>query len=68
MLDAITPSYSDKINFYKVNIEEESEIASLFGVMSVPQTSMIRKDGSREQAVGGMTSDQLRYWLDGLIS
>ena len=68
MLDTVTPSYSDKINFYKVDIEEEPEMASLFRVMSVPQVSMIRKNGSREQAIGGMGSDQLKYWLDGLIS
>ena len=68
VLDTVTPSYSDKINFYKVDIEEEPEMASLFRVMSVPQVSMIRKNGSREQAIGGMGSDQLKYWLDWLIS
>ena len=68
VLDAVTTSYNDKINFYKVDIEEEPEIASLFRVMSVPQVSMIRKDGSKEQSIGGMNTDQLRYWLDGLIS
>ena len=68
VLNLITPSYSDKINFYEVDIEEEPEIASLFRVMSVPQVSMIRKDGSTEQSIGGMNEDQLRYWLEGLIS
>ena len=68
VLDTVTSSYNDKINFYKVDIEEEPEIASLFRVMSVPQVSMIRKDGSKEQSIGGMNTDQLRYWLDGLIS
>ena len=68
VLDAVTPSYNDKINFYKVDIEEEPQIASLFKVMSVPQVSMIRKDGTTEQAIGGMNEDQLKYWLGGLIS
>tara|TARA_B100000287_G_scaffold415015_1_gene448174 strand:+ start:612 stop:818 length:207 start_codon:yes stop_codon:yes gene_type:complete len=68
VLNAVTPSYSDKINFYKVDIEEEPQMASLFRVMSVPQLSMIRKDGRREQSIGGMGADQLKYWLDGLIS
>ena len=68
VLDTITPSYSDKINFYKVDIEEEPQIASLFRIMSVPQVSMIRKDGSKEQAIGGMNEASLKYWLEGLIS
>ena len=68
VLNDVTPEYKDKINLYKVNIEEEPEIASLFRVMSVPQISMIRKDGSKEQAVGGMNEETLKYWLGGLIS
>ena len=68
VLDDVTPKYEDKINMYKVNIEEEPEIANLFGVMSIPATSMIRVDGKTESSVGSMTNDQLKYWLDGLIS
>ena len=68
VLNDVTPKYQDKINMYKVNIEEEPEIANLFGVMSIPATSMIRVDGKTESSVGSMTNDQLKYWLDGLIS
>ena len=68
VLNEVIPEYSDKINFYKVDIEEEPQIASLFRVMSVPQVSMIRKDGSKEQSIGSMDEDSLKYWLEGLIS
>ena len=68
VLIPVIPEYSDKINFYEVDIEAEPEISSLFRVMSVPQVSMIRKDGSTEQSIGGMGEDQLKYLLGGLIS
>jgi len=68
VLNEVTPEYSSKINFYKVDIEEEPQIASLFRVMSVPQVSMIRKDGSKEQEIGVMNEGSLKYWLEGLIS
>ena len=68
VLDEVTPEYSDKIKFYKVDIEEEPQVASLFRVMSVPQVSMIRKDGSKEQSIGAMNPYTLKYWLGGLIS
>ena len=64
----VTPKYEGNIKMYKVNIEEEPEIAGLFGVRSIPQVSMIRKNGSKEQSIGGMNEDQLKYWLNGLIS
>ena len=68
VLDGVVPEYNDKINFYEVDIEEEPQMSALFRVMSVPNIAMIRKDGSKEQAVGGMDEGQLKYWLGGLIS
>ena len=68
VLNDVTPKYENKIQMYKVNIEEEPEIAGLFGVRSIPSMSMIRKNGKSELAVGSMTKDQLKYWLGGLIS
>ena len=68
VLEGVLPEYNDKINFYEVDIEEEPEMSVLFRVMSVPNVAMIRKDGSREQAIGGMNEDTLKYWLGGLIS
>ena len=68
VLNDITPRYEGNIEMYKVNIEEEPEIANLFGVMSIPATAMIRKNGQKESMVGSMTQDQLKYWLEGLVS
>ena len=68
VLDDVTPTYQDKINMYKVDIEEEPEIAGLFGVRSIPAMSMIRKNGNHELTIGSMTQPQLKYWLGGLIS
>ena len=42
VLNEVIPEYSDKINFYNVDIEDESDVAQLFGVKSIPQISMIR--------------------------
>ena len=68
VLNDVSPKYEDKINMYKVNIEEEPEIAGLFGVRSIPAMSMIRKNGKSELTLGSMTTEQLKYWLGGLIS
>ena len=68
MLDKVTPEYSDKIDFYKVDVEEEPKLASMFNARSLPTVIMIRKNGTKEQGVGGMNEDTLKYWLSGLIS
>jgi len=67
VLDKITPEYNDKIDFYRVDVEESPEFAMLFEARSLPTTVMIRKDGSMEKSIGGMSDGQLKYWLGGLI-
>ena len=52
---------------YKVNIEEEPQIAAQFGARSIPFNIMISKSGARESNAGSMTADQLKYYFNGLI-
>ena len=68
VLNEVTPRYKDKINLYKVNIEEESAIAGLFGVMSVPTTVTISKSGNPHSMPGALNEETLKYFLEGLIS
>ena len=67
VLNDITPKFEGKIQMYKVNIENEPQIAAQFGARSIPFTVMISKSGEREANTGSMTADQLKYFLDGLI-
>ena len=67
-LNEVTPEYKDKINLYKVNIEEELEMAGLFKVMSVPTTATISKSGDVTSMPGALNEETLKYFLEGLIS
>ena len=68
VLNDVTPEYKDKVNLYKVNIEEEPDIAGLFRVMSVPNTTTISKSGDVFSQPGALNEDTLKYFLEGLIS
>ena len=35
---------------------------------SLPAVGMIRKNGQKEQGVGGMNEETLKYWLGGVMS
>ena len=67
VLNDITPEYEDKIKMYKVNIEEESEIAGLFKIMGVPNTTTISKNGDVFSQPGALNKETLKYFLEGLI-
>ena len=68
VLDKVVPKYEDKIKMYKVDIEEEPEIAGLFRVMSVPNTTTISKSGDIFSMAGALNEETLKYYLEGLIS
>jgi thioredoxin 1 len=53
-VDAIAEEYSGKAKVYKVNVDEQPEIASRYGVQSIP-TLTIFKDGKvADQIVGSL--------------
>ena len=68
VLEEVTPEYSDKIDFYEVDVEESPELAVMFNARSLPTVVMIRKNGQKEHGIGGMNEETLKYWLGGLIS
>ena len=68
VLNDITPKYEGKINMYKVDIEEETDMAVLFGARALPYMVFISKDGEVSGTTGAMNEDQIKYYLDGLIS
>ena len=68
VLNEVIPEYEDKIQMYKVNIEEETDLAVQFGARGIPYMVFISKDGDIEGAPGALDKDTLKYYLDGLIS
>ena len=68
VLNEVSPEYSGKVNMYKVDIDKETDMAILFGARALPYMVFISKDGDIEGTPGALSKDQLKYYLDGLIS
>jgi thioredoxin 1 len=59
----ISESYSGKIKVGKVNVDDEGDIASQYGIISIP-TLMVFKDGKiAKQKVGALP----KHEIEGLI-
>ena len=67
VLNSVTPKYEDKIQMYKVDIEEEPQLAQQFGGRGIPFTTMISVSGNKQSQPGSMSPDQLKYFFEGLI-
>jgi thioredoxin-like negative regulator of GroEL len=56
--------YNGKVNFYKVNTEEEQELASVFGIQSIPSMLLIPMNKKPVMAVGALPKDTLKEAIE----
>ena len=54
ILEDLASEYAGKIMIYKVNTEEEQELASVFGIQSIPTLLFIPKEGKPQTAMGAL--------------
>ncbi len=57
-LEAMAKKYADKIDVYKVNVDNEAELANVFGVRSIPMLLFIGTDGSNPSVSQGAISNE----------
>lgn len=67
ILDELVAKYDGKLKIAKLNIDENQEIPSKYGVRGIP-TLMIFKDGNPEATkVGALSKSQLTAFIDSTI-
>ena len=60
IIDELSTEYKGKVNFYKVNTDEEQELGAVFGIKSIPSLLFIPKEGQPKLAVGALPKDSLK--------
>jgi thioredoxin 1 len=60
ILEELADEYAGKLNVYKVNTEEQQELAGLFGIQSIPSLLFIPKDGQPQMAMGALPKDTFK--------
>lgn len=57
VLEELSTEYEGKMNVYKVNTEEQQELAQAFGIQSIPSILFVPKDGQPQMAAGALPKD-----------
>ena len=63
-LDELSDEYAGKVSIIKINIDENPEAPTTYGVRSIP-TMMIFQDGQASATkVGAAPKSQIKEWID----
>jgi len=57
VLEQLQKDYGDKLNIYKVNTEDEQELAAMFGIQSIPSLLFVPKEGKPQMAMGALPKE-----------
>jgi thioredoxin len=60
LLEELADEYAGKLNVYKVNTEEQQELAGLFGIQSIPSLLFIPKEGQPQMAMGALPKETFK--------
>lgn len=58
IVEELAGEYEGKIDFYKVDVDQQEELAALFGVQSIPTILFIPMQGQPQKTVGAMGKGQ----------
>jgi thioredoxin 1 len=57
VLEQLQKEYGDKLTIYKVNTEDERELASIFGIQSIPSLLFVPLEGKPQMAMGALPKE-----------
>lgn len=64
IIDELSTEYQGKVNFYKVNTDEEQELGAVFGIRSIPSLLFIPKEGQPKLAVGALPKESFKTAIE----
>ncbi len=60
ILEELAEEYKGKINIYKVDTEDQQELAAVFGIRSIPSLLFCPKEGQPQMAMGALPKDTFK--------
>ncbi len=68
ILEELQAEYGEKLNIYKVNTEEQKELAGVFGIQSIPSLLFIPKEGQPQMAMGALPKETFKQAITEVLS
>lgn len=67
ILEELSETYAGKIDIYKVDVDEEEELAAAFGVSSIPSLLFCPKNGQPQMKLGAQPREALVQAIEAML-
>jgi len=64
VFEEIEKDYQGKIEFQKVDVEANEQLAGQFDIRSIPTFVLVKDDKEVDRRMGAMPKEMLKDWLD----
>jgi thioredoxin 1 len=68
ILEELSAEYNGKLNIYKINTEQEQELASMFGIQSIPSLLFIPVEGQPQMAQGALPKETFKQAIKEVLN
>ena len=66
-LEELSEEYAGKVDIYKVDVDDERDLADIFGIRSVPTLIFVPMTGSPKRTMGALPKSQLKELFDAML-
>jgi len=63
-VEELSDEYKDKIDFVKVNVDQNSELAQKYNVFSIPTLAIFANGRAIAQSTGAASKESIRSYID----
>lgn len=68
ILEELAQEYSGKVNFYRVNIDNEAELAQAFNITSIPVVIFSGTKGKPQGTMGAYPKEEYKKYIDSVLA
>lgn len=67
ILEELKEEYGEKLDIFKIDTEEQKELAAIFGIQSIPSLLFIPTDGQPQMAMGALPKETFRQAISEVL-
>ena len=67
-VEELSGEYKDKVDFVKVNVDQNNELSQKYGIFSIPTLAIFENGKVIAQTAGATSKDKIRSYIDSNIN